>query len=356
MPVNAPAVARMLGREAEEGRPRGCRAAPSRRVSLVTALPISVVVACHTDERWPTLVRSIESAAAQQPRPQAIVVAVDNNPGLTARLRQSGLDIQVVENHDERGASSTRNAGAAVADTEYLAFLDDDSFAQPGWLTSLLAPFADTQVVGTGGPVEPDWRVPRPAWFPDEFAWVVGASYTGLPTVDAPVRNVWSVNMAVRRDVFVAVGGFRRDFGKVGRTSRPEDTDLCIRMSSSTPDGCWVYSPGAVVRHEVPAERSTIQYFLRRSFWEGQGKAEMARMLGHDRGLSSEKAWLLRTVPAGIARHLVAAVRTRDRREAAQVAALIAGTAAAGAGAALAVVRRGAFRRAAGRRRDAAVT
>ena len=201
--------------------------------------------------------------------------------------------------------------------------------------------------MGTGGPVEPDWRVPRPAWFPDEFAWVVGASYTGLPTVDAPVRNVWSVNMAVRRDVFVAVGGFRRDFGKVGRTSRPEDTDLCIRMSSSTPDGRWVYSPGAVVRHEVPAERSTIQYFLRRSFWEGQGKAEMARMLGHDRGLSSEKAWLLRTVPAGISRHLVAAVRSRDGREAAQVGALIAGTTAAGAGAASAVIRRGAVRRAA---------
>jgi GT2 family glycosyltransferase len=302
---------------------------------------VSVVVACHTDERWDTLVRSIESAAAQDPRPHSVIVAVDNNASLTRRLREAGLDIEVVENRGERGASSTRNAGAAVAATEYLAFLDDDSFAQPGWLRSLLEPFSDGRVVGTGGPVEPDWRVARPPWFPDEFAWVVGASYTGLPTVSAPIRNVWSVNMAVRRDVFAAVGGFRRDFGKVGRTSRPEDTDLCIRMSASTADGYWVYTPAALVRHEVPAERSTIRYFLRRSFWEGQGKVEMARYLGRDRGLSSEKSWLLRTVPAGIVRHLASAVRSRNGRDASQAAALIAGTAAAGVGAVIAVLRRG---------------
>ena len=45
------------------------------------------------------------------------------------------------------------------------------------------------------------------------------------------MRNVWASNMAVRRAAFDAAGGFREDFGKVGAVSRPEDTDLCLRVT-----------------------------------------------------------------------------------------------------------------------------
>ena len=61
--------------------------------------------------------------------------------------------------------------------------------------------------------------------------------------------------MAVRRAVFEKVGGFRVDFGKVGDVSRPEDTDLCIRMSTET-GGRWIFVPEAVVDHDVEAERA----------------------------------------------------------------------------------------------------
>ena len=54
----------------------------------------------------------------------------------------------------------------------------------------------------------------------------------GMPTVTAPIRNVWSASMVVRRETFMAVGGFRTGFGKLGGQNRPEDTELCLRMSA----------------------------------------------------------------------------------------------------------------------------
>jgi GT2 family glycosyltransferase len=295
---------------------------------------VSVIIACHTEARWDSLRRAIESVAAQQPPAAALIVAVDNNPALGDRLRQSSPAALVVDNRERQGASSTRNAGAAAASTPFLAFLDDDATARANWLNELLEPFGDGAVVGTGGAVEAAWDTARPAWFPQEFAWVVGASYTGLPETTGPVRNVWSENMAVRREAFEAVGGFRSEFGKVGHTSRPEDTDLCIRMSANVTGGHWIYAPAAIVDHEVPAERATIRYFLKRSFWEGRGKVEMTRHLGEERDLSSENDWLRRTVPRGVLHHLRTAAARRSPSEAARAGALVAGTLAAGLGAA----------------------
>jgi glucosyl-dolichyl phosphate glucuronosyltransferase len=304
------------------------------------ALPVSVVIACHSEERWDTLLRAIESVEAQDPAPEAIVVAVDNNAALAERLRRREPALEVVENRLGPGASNARNAGAAAAGTPFVAFLDDDAAARQGWLRALLEPFSEASVVGTGGHVTPLWRSARPRWFPDEFAWVVGASYRGMPEQAAPVRNVWSENMAVRSEDFQAVGGFRAGFGKVGNVSRPEDTDLCIRMGARRPGARWIHVPAAVVDHEVPADRATLRFFLRRSFAEGAGKVEMSRNLGAEQDLSSEDDWLRRTVPSGVARHLRAAATRASLSDLERAAALIGGIAAAGAGAGATLARR----------------
>src|SRR5207248_2575735 len=81
--------------------------------------------------------------------------------------------------------------------------------------------------------IRPAWETARPAWVPDEFLWAWGGSYTGMPTATARVRNVWSASMAVRREVFAKVAGFRAGFGKVGARARPADPDLCLRTAAA---------------------------------------------------------------------------------------------------------------------------
>jgi glucosyl-dolichyl phosphate glucuronosyltransferase len=296
----------------------------------MTELTASVVIACHTEDRLPSLKRAILSAQKQTPPPAEVIVAVDNNDRLCALLSQM-RGIEIVDHRGEPGASGARNAGAARAHCPLLVFLDDDTEARAGWLGELLAPFDDPSVLGTGGMTESAWQCPAPGWFPDEFGWVVGASHAGLPTAPAPVRNVWSENMAVRREAFERVGGFRSGFGKLGGRSRPEDTDFCIRVGASTPEGHWVYVPAAVVDHEVPPGRATFAFFLRRCYSEGAGKMELSAHLGADQDLGDERAFLVR-LPRAIVRDL------RDG-EFPRALAIVAGAVAAAVGAAVSVVR-----------------
>jgi glucosyl-dolichyl phosphate glucuronosyltransferase len=297
----------------------------------------SVVIACHTDERFCQLLEAIHSAQEQEPAPHEVIIAVDHNPTLSDRLRTEVDGIEVVDHQGDRGASGTRNAGAALARSPYLVFLDDDVRAHPGWLAALLAPFEDPSVIGTGGMTMAAWQGPRPSWFPDEFGWVVGASHAGLPTEQAPVRNVWSENMAVRKQAFDAVGGFRSGFGKVGHTSRPEDTDFCIRVGASARDSSWIYAPAAVVDHTVPAQRSTFRFFLRRCYWEGAGKIELSAQLGDERDLGDERSYLTRTLPRAFVRDLVSGQFRRAM-------AIVAGVMLAAAGGAVSLTRTGAAR------------
>jgi glycosyltransferase involved in cell wall biosynthesis len=233
-------------------------------------------MACYTEERLPNINAALESLHQQSRRPTQLIVAVDNNKSLADRLRADHDGITVVLNNGNRGASSTRNRGFEVVTTPYTAFLDDDETADRDWLLHLTQAFTTADVVGTGGKYETVWRAKKPMWFPDEFAWVVGGSYAGLPTQTTSVRNVWSGNMAVRTDIFLQVGGFRTDFGKRGSIPQPEDTDLCIRMAEAA-GGHWVYVPEAIIHHEVPAHRASLRFFLARCFAEGYGKALMAR-------------------------------------------------------------------------------
>jgi GT2 family glycosyltransferase len=285
----------------------------------------SVVIACHTEERFEMLRRTVASVQAQRPVPVQVIVAVDHNERLCERLHCELSGIDVVRNEGVTGASGTRNAGADAATCEFLVFVDDDVQVRPGWLEALLSPFQHPRVLGSGGMTMAAWESRQPGWFPDEFGWVVGASQPGFPSGHARVRNVWSENMAVRRDAFRAVGGFRVGFGKVGRISRPEDTDLCIRIGANSPDGRWMFVPTAVVDHVVPADRATFRFFLRRCFWEGAGKVELSSHLGADRDLGDERSYLMRTLPLAVARYLA------DRRLS-RAAAILAGVGLAAAG------------------------
>jgi GT2 family glycosyltransferase len=225
---------------------------------------------------------------------------VDHEPDVADRARERWRGLTVVENVLEPGVSNARNAGVECAHGEIVAFLDDDAVADPTWLESLLAVYAETQAVGVGGRIEPIWISGRPAWFPDEFGWVVGCTYTGLPARRASVRNVIGTNMSFPRDVFAAVGGFDSRLGRVG--SAPvgcDETEMCIRAGRRWPDRAIVYEPAARVAHKVPARRATWRYFLSRCYAEGRSKAVVAQVAGASSALSTERGYAARVLPAG---------------------------------------------------------
>jgi glycosyltransferase involved in cell wall biosynthesis len=275
----------------------------------VSAPACSVIVSAFSEARFGQLVAAVESLRAQTAPPAEVVVVIDNNAALLERAIRVLADAVVVPNTGRRGLSGARNSGVARARRELVAFLDDDAEAAPDWLERLTAPYSDDAVAGVGGWIEPVWIGGRPGWFPDEFDWVVGCSYRGLPAECAPVRNVIGANMSFRRDVLEEVGGFRADLGRIG--TRPlgcEETELCMRIGRRWPDRVLLHEPSARVFHQVPPERSSWRYFRARCYAEGLSKATVAQLAGA-RGLSSERSHALRVLPKGFARGLGAAAK-----------------------------------------------
>lgn len=259
--------------------------------------PVTVVIPCHTERRWATLVQAVESAKAQTPAPAEIVVVVDHNARLFDKAKHELDGVTVLVNRLRRGVAGARNTGAFHAITPLVAFLDDDARAHQGWLAGLIAPFADPAVAGTGGAILPAWSGRRPDWFPDEYLWTVGASTIRTPAEPTPAPEVWSASMAVRRDAFMTAGGFPEPHGRATDRPHTREAGLCHRISDN--GGRWLFVPGAQIHHPVGPERMTFRYFLHRCYTEGQ----TAVISGRDHLHRAAPGALLRTLRSGSLRH-----------------------------------------------------
>ncbi|MEZ4861447.1 MAG: glycosyltransferase [Caldilineaceae bacterium] len=327
----------------------------ARAMGPKVTVDVSVIICCYTTERWAYLVEAVASVQKQTVQPREIIVVVDHNPALLALaqarfangldLSQSGGDsreqekwrqadhliggthpnIIVLENQQARGLSGARNSALAVAQGELLAFLDDDAVAYYDWLERLVAAYIEPQVLGVGGAIMAHWEAGRPAWFPEEFDWVVGCTYRGVSAALQPVRNMIAANMSMRRQVIETLGGFRNGMGRLGKTPYGcEETELCIRAYQQWPDGVVLHEPRARVFHHVPATRAQWNYFKARCYAEGLSKAQVVRYVGGEAGLAAERSYTLRTLPLGVLRG-VTDLAQGDRGGLQRAGAIVAG-------------------------------
>lgn len=294
---------------------------------------VSVVICAYSEARWHNLVEAVGSVQGQSMPPREIIVAVDHNDALLARVRAALAGVLAVPNREARGLSGARNSGMGAASGALIAFLDDDAIAAPDWLERLSAPCAAPLAMGAGGAVLPLWQSGRPWWFPEEFDWVVGCSYRGLTPRAAPVRNPIGANMCLQREVCEAAGGFRSGIGRVGANPVGcEETELCIRARQRWPDRRFLYEPLALVHHCVPGSRARWSYFRARCYAEGISKARVARLVGAADGLAAERTYVLRALPRGVGRGIVDALLHRDPSGLGRAGAIVAGLAITAAG------------------------
>ncbi|MGY4708625.1 glycosyltransferase family 2 protein [Mycolicibacterium sp. CBM1] len=283
---------------------------PARRDCDAADLPTCAVVICaYTEERWDDILRAVDSVQTQQPPPDDLIVVVDHNEVLQARLAEHLSGVRVVTNQHERGLSGARNTGVELTDADVVMFLDDDAAAEPGWLAGLARHYTDADVLGVGGRIDPSWATRRPPWWPPEFDWVVGCNYTGQRA--GVVRNLIGANASFRRELFDA-GGFVTGIGRSAAVQRPvgcEETEFCIRTAKARPGGVFIYDDQAAVSHSVPAGRQTFSYFRSRCFSEGLSKAQVTESVGVATGLSAEWTYSSIILPLGVLRGLWEALR-----------------------------------------------
>jgi glycosyltransferase involved in cell wall biosynthesis len=146
---------------------------------------VSILIPCHNAARW--LAATLDSALAQTwPRCEIVVVddgSTDDSLALARRFEPRGVRVATQSN---RGASAARNAALALAQGDYIQFLDADDLLAPDKIARQLAALADQPA---GAIASGPWGVftddPARAVFTTSSVWA------DLAPVDWLVRS-WS--------------------------------------------------------------------------------------------------------------------------------------------------------------------
>jgi GT2 family glycosyltransferase len=156
--------------------------------------------------------------------------------------------VKVVEtgSADDSSPAEKRDAAFSVASGEVLAYLDDDAYAAPDWLSAAARRFREPNRMAVGGP---GLTPPRSPWRERVGGAVyespAGSGHLRYRFVRASERQVDdhpAYNLFVRREALEAVGGWGTTF------YGGEDTVLCLKLARAG----WpvLYAPDVVVYHQ----------------------------------------------------------------------------------------------------------
>jgi glycosyltransferase involved in cell wall biosynthesis len=182
------------------------------------------------------------------------------------------------------GISHARNTGVAQAAGRYIAFIDDDEEAAPGWLAAFLATIDKSGADAVIGPVLPH--------FPE------GAS------VDAYRRKVYTRDAGVPTGTVLprwsGIGNTLLDKQRCfGATAEPFDPRLGLTGGEDTlffrqllrRGGKLVWCAEAVAWETVPADKLATPYLMRRAF-RGAQTTTFVRTAVRPRELRRAAFWM----------------------------------------------------------------
>jgi GT2 family glycosyltransferase len=252
---------------------------------MTTTRASVIIVSRH---RAAALARCL-TGLAQQDHPcfEVIVVA---DPVAVDSVQH--LPIKLIR-FDEANISAARNFGLAQAAAPVVAFIDDDAVPEPTWLTRLVAPFDDPQVVAATGYVigrngiSLQWGASEvDSLGQDHPLAILGAAVrSGTPTRAVKTQGT---NCAFRRDALLSIGGFDPAY-----RFYLDEADVNLRLA---PLGPTAIDPMALVHHgyaasdrrradRVPTSLHEIAastaVFLRRHASDADLNAEWARLHAH---------------------------------------------------------------------------
>lgn len=180
----------------------------------------------------------------------------------------------------EPGLHVGRNLGMKLAEADILVYTDDDIQAEPSWLASIAQAFEDPEVALVGGNNLPDYESPSPPWLEGmkrqvPLGWALPALSLldfGSEPSDIDPGYVWGCNYSIRKSLLMEIGGFHPDGMPTELLHLRGDGESYVSSEVLRRGKRVWFSPGATIRHFVPASRMTASYLRHRGFRQGVSK------------------------------------------------------------------------------------
>lgn len=175
------------------------------------------------------------------------------------------------------GKSHALNTGLAAVEGGIVAFVDDDHRVDPGYPLAVVDAFHEFPEAGlVCGRILPDWTGEEPAWVHHETFYPIYP--LPVPRYDQGKQGRWidlqgplpgGGNLAVRKQVFEAVGGFSPALGPKGHDlGGSEDSEFVLRALKA---GFRIrYAPAMVQYHFVDLERLKLWYVMKKAYKRSQ--------------------------------------------------------------------------------------
>jgi len=216
--------------------------------------PVSVVIVNWNRK---DLLRACLDSLAAQTFTDFEIIVVDNgsDDGSAAMVREMSRPIKLIENRENKGFCAANNQGFSVSQSEYVALLNNDAEADPGWLAALLdavrvKPDVGESDVGMVASKILVWEDPSiidkcgHLIYPDGQNRGRGHGQVDRGQFSRQEEVLWPDGCAAlyRRAMLDEVGGFDEEF-----FAYADDAELGLRARIA--GWTFLYAPGAVVRH-----------------------------------------------------------------------------------------------------------
>ena len=205
-----------------------------------------------------------------------VIVVDDGSTDDTAHSARNHEGVRVIRHEVNRGNPSARNTGLKAARGEIIAYIDDDTVADPQWLEYLVQPFETPEVTASGGQTlayKKDYITERylsavgygnpaplafgksknPLW--RFWIYLINMFATSIPTKFTEVQAVYGCNCAYRTSVLRTIGGFDEDL------LANQDTEISTRLRQS--GAHIIFAPNAIIHHR---HREKLAKLIRQTY------------------------------------------------------------------------------------------
>lgn len=220
-----------------------------------TAAPEIAVIVVNWNRR--ELLRQALQSLRRQQGVHFEIIVVDNgsqdgSPEMLERefVGGAGPSVRLIANAANRGFCAANNQGIAATGAPFVALLNNDAEAEPGWLAALRSAFDHGPQIGMAASKILVWEDPARIdkaghlIYPDGQNRGRGSGQLDRGQYDRLEETLWPDGCAAmyRRAMLDEIGGFEEDFFAYG-----DDAELGLRARIAG----WrcLYVPQAVVRH-----------------------------------------------------------------------------------------------------------